>query len=114
MTTSTNRYPGLNLLCALSALACATSPSGAHAQEGVMASSTIKGNPSAVCGNLAYVTNSYSNTLSVIDIREDRLLANLPTGVAPVNPTFNRDWTKLYFANVRDGTLSIVDTKTSK
>ena len=52
----------------------------------------------AICGNLAYVTNSYSNTLSVIDLREERLLANLPTGVAPVNPTFSRDWSKLSMA----------------
>lgn len=86
----------------------------ASAQEGVMAVSSIKGNPTAVCGNLAYVTNSYSNTLSVIDLGEERLLANLPTGHAPVNPTFNRDWTRLYFSNVLDGTLSIVDTKSAK
>lgn len=108
-------HSSLNVLCALLALACAAVlPTAADAQEGVMASSSVKGNPIAVCGNLAYVTNSYSNTLSVIDISEDRLLANLPTGTAPVNPTFNRDWTKLYFANVKDGTLSIVDTKTAK
>lgn len=99
---------------ALSLFACAVLPTAADAQEGVMARSTIKGNPSAVCGHRAYVTNSYSNTLSVIDLGENRLVENLPTGVAPVNPTFNRDWTKLYFSNVMDGTLSIVDTKTSK
>jgi YVTN family beta-propeller protein len=109
------RNSSLNALRALTALACvAVLLTSAHAQEGVTARSTIRGNPTAVCGHLAYVTNSYSNTLSVIDISENRLLANHPTGVAPVNPTFNRDWTKLYFSNVMDGTLSIVDTKTGE
>jgi YVTN family beta-propeller protein len=86
-------------------------PCVALAQEGVSTHSSIKGNPSAVCGHLAYVTNSYSNTLSVIDLAENRLVASYPTGTAPVNPTFNRDWSKLYFANVKDGTLSVVDAK---
>ena len=98
---------------ALVSLLCAAALSNpTHAQEGVMARSSIKGNPTDVCGDLAYVTNSYSNTLSVIDLNEERLVATHTTGTAPVNPTFNRDWTKLYFANVEDGTLSIVDTET--
>lgn len=82
----------------------------AVADEGVMSRSTITGDPVSVCGHRAYVTNSYSKTLSVIDLAEERLIANHPTGNAPVNPTFNRDWTMLYFSNVDDGTLSIVDT----
>jgi YVTN family beta-propeller protein len=92
-------------------LALAAAPIAAAAQEGVMARSTVKGDPQAVCGHRAYVTNSYSNTLSVIDLAEMKLVASLPTGHAPVNPTFNRDWTRLYFSNVEDGTLSIVDSK---
>ena len=99
---------------ALFAALVALLPISLSAQEGVMARSVIKGNSAAVCGHRAYVTNSYSNTLSVIDLGENHLVENLPTGVAPVNPTFNRDWTKLYFSNVMDGTLSIVDTKTDK
>lgn len=83
----------------------------AAAQEGVMSRSTIKGDPLAACGHRAYVANSYSNTLSVIDLAEMKLVATLATGKAPVNPTFNRDWTRLYFSNVEDGTLSIVDAR---
>lgn len=90
-------------------LAIMTQP--AIAQEGVMSRSTIIGDPRAACGDLAFVTNSFSETLSVIDMKEERLVANHPTGKAPVNPTFNRDWTKLYFSNVEDGTLTIVDGK---
>jgi YVTN family beta-propeller protein len=109
------RHQGLNVLCALSALAwAATLPTAANAQEGVMARSTTKGDPTAACGYLAFVANSYSNTLSVIDISNNRRLADLATGAAPVNPTFNRDWTKLYVSNSKGGTLTIVDTKTAK
>ena len=105
----------LRALCAVPALACATLPLAAlNAQEGVSSFSRIKGNPVATCGHLAYATNSQSNTLSVIDLAAGRLVENLATGRAPVNPTFNRDWTRLYFSNVLDGTLSIVDTKRAK
>lgn len=86
----------------------------ANAQEGVMARSTIKGDPAAVCGHLAYVANSYSNTVSVIDLSADKLVANRSVGTAPVNPTFNRDWSRLYVSNVMDGTLSVIDSKTSE
>jgi YVTN family beta-propeller protein len=86
----------------------------ASAQEGVMARSTIKGNPTAICGTRAYVANSFSNTLSVIDIGTHTRLGDLATGNAPVNPTFNRDWSQLYVANSKDGTLTVVDAKTSQ
>jgi len=99
-------------VCALSSIAL--QPNAASAQEGVMSYSQIKGNPVEACGHRAYVANSFSNTLSVIDLENNRLVANHPTGTAPVNPTFSHDWTKLYFSNVEDGTLSIVDTKTGQ
>ncbi len=105
---NTNTVPRWVLTAVTGALLAAAT---AFAQEGVMARSTVKGDPEAVCGHLAYVTNSYSNTVSVIDVDAEKLLKTLPTGHAPVNPTFNRDWSKLYFSNVMDGTLSIVDTK---
>jgi YVTN family beta-propeller protein len=86
----------------------------AQAQEGLMARSTVKGNPVAACGHLAYVANSFSNTLSVIDLSKNQRLDDLKTGNAPVNPTFNRDWTRLYVSNSGAGTLTVVDTKTAK
>jgi YVTN family beta-propeller protein len=95
-------------------LGLAALPAAAPAQEGVGAVSRIKGDPVAVCGNLAYASNSHSNTLAVIDLKEERLVGNLPTGKAPVNPTFNRDWTRLYVSNSQGGTLTVIDTKTAK
>lgn len=97
------------------ALALATQLVGpAAAQEGVELFKVPQGDPSAVCGTLAYVTNSYSNTLSVIDLAENRVIASLPTGIGPVNPTFSHDWTKLYLSNGLQGTLSVVDARTGK
>jgi len=84
----------------------------ASGQSGVSAISEIKGNPAAVCGAYAYVTNSHSDTLSVIDLKTDQLVGQLPTGRAPVNPTFNRDWSKLYVANAQGGTLTVIDART--
>jgi YVTN family beta-propeller protein len=100
----------LSRLCVLAALVSAS----AIAQEGVMAVSRTKGNPTAVCGYNAFVANSFSNTLAVVDISKHKRLADIKTGNAPVNPTFNRDWTKLYVANNNAGTLTVVDTKTLK
>lgn len=86
----------------------------AVAQEGVSAVSRVKGDPTAVCGNLAYAANSYSDSLAVIDLKENRLVGHITTGRAPVNPTFNRDWTRLYVANSQAGTLTVIDARTSK
>jgi YVTN family beta-propeller protein len=87
----------------------------AFAQEGFGArTSTAKSEAIAACGHMAYVSNSYDNSLSVIDLNKARLVVTIKTGKAPVNPTFNRDWTRLYVSNVQAGTISIVDTKTRK
>jgi YVTN family beta-propeller protein len=86
----------------------------AVAQEGLMAVSRIKGDPVSVCGSLAYAANSFNDTLAVIDLKTDQLVGHLPTGQAPVNPTFNRDWSKLYVANSQDGTLTVIDARTSR
>jgi YVTN family beta-propeller protein len=84
----------------------------ASSTEGVMARSTIKGDPVAACGHLGYVVNSYSATASVIDLSKNAFVKNLPLGDKPINPTFTRDWTKLYVANSGAGTLTIIDAKT--
>jgi YVTN family beta-propeller protein len=111
---SVERQPRLRVAYAFAAFSMVVWSTSASAQEGVMARSTIRGNPTAACGRLAYVANSFSNTLSVIDIGENRRVGDLATGEAPVNPTFNRDWTKLYVSNSKAGTLTVVDTKNAK
>lgn len=112
MKLTSKRMWALRLATLLASAATLTS--AATAQEGVGAVSRVKGDPTAVCGNMAYVSNSYSDTISVIDLKAERLVANLPSGHAPVNPTFNRDWTKIYVSNAQGGTLTVIDAKTSK
>ncbi len=82
-------------------------PNAASAQEGVMAQSAVKGNPTAVCGHLVYVANSYSSTLSVIDLSDNHRVENLPTGEAPVNPTRER----LLSANIMRAFVSTINTR---
>jgi YVTN family beta-propeller protein len=118
--TSTKRRLNATVLGAVSALIGIVLPVAAGAQEGVMASSSIKGNPTAVCGNLAYVTNSYSNTLSVIDINQSRLLANLPAGAPhPSGLRFLPDGRHLVISFIGEkvtdaGELGIMDLQTGK
>jgi YVTN family beta-propeller protein len=70
--------------------------------------------PTTICGYKAYVTNAYADSMTVIDTQAGTVIETLPTGDAPINPTFNRDWTKLYVANVEDATLTILDARTGR
>jgi YVTN family beta-propeller protein len=63
---------------------------------------------------MAYISNSYDHTLTAIDLSQERVVATIKTGTGPINPTFNRDWTRLYVSNSQDGTLTVLDTKTQK
>jgi YVTN family beta-propeller protein len=120
MITWSKRRRLLALAAGCAALASAAGPLMAQARkstyasstEGVMARSTVKGDPVAVCGHFGYVVNSYSATASVIDLSKNAFVKNLPLGEKPINPTFTRDWSKLYVANSGGGTLTIIDAKT--
>ena len=68
----------------------------------------------AVCGHNAFVTNSFSDTFSMIDMREDRLVATHPTGKGPVNATFSPDWKTVFIANGFSGSITTVDAATGE
>jgi len=108
------RFSRADALRGLSVVIALVLTAQVDAQEGLMAVSRTKGNPTAVCGYNAFVANSFSDTLAVVDIDKRKRLDDIKTGKAPVNPTFNRDWTKLYVSNSHAGTITIVDTKTLK
>jgi YVTN family beta-propeller protein len=65
------------------------------------------------CGANAYVVNSGSHSVSVIDTRSNRVTATLATGQSPVNPTFTPDWRQVYVANSTAGTLTVIDARTA-
>ncbi len=63
---------------------------------------------------LAYVTNSASNTLSVIDPTANTVLVTIPVGSNPVGVAtgvpFSQSSFRAYVANLNDNTVSVIDT----
>ena len=68
---------------------------------------------SAVCTPNAFVSNSYSDTVSVIDTNTHKVVATVPTGKAPINPTFTPDRRHVYVANSQADTLTVIDVETN-
>lgn len=67
------------------------------------------------CTNLyaqtvAYVVNSASNSVSVIDTASNTVTATIAVGHAPQGVVFSVDNTHAYVTNFNDGTLSVIDT----
>jgi len=59
---------------------------------------------------VAYVTNSSSNTVSVIDVANNAGTATIGTGNAPVGVVFTPDGTRAYVTNFLGGTVSVIAT----
>lgn len=64
------------------------------------------------CTRNAYVSNSFSNSVSIIDTDTHKVVATVPTGAAPVNPTFTPDRRKVYVSNSQADTLTVIDVAT--
>ena len=62
---------------------------------------------------LAYVTNSGSNTISVIDTSTRTVVGTIVVGVAPAGIAVTPDGAFLYVANSGNDTVSVVDTAAS-
>ncbi|MDW9688390.1 YncE family protein [Sinorhizobium meliloti] len=63
-------------------------------------------------GNRAYVSNSEDDTVSVVDLRKDEVIATIGTGDYPHGLRMSPDGKSIYVANVEDGTISVIDTAT--
>ncbi len=59
---------------------------------------------------VAYVTNSSSNTVSVIDVANNAGTATIGTGNTPAGVVFTPDGTRAYVTNLSDGTVSVIAT----
>lgn len=70
--------------------------------------------PALPCPTKAYVSNSGSDSVSVIDTSSHRVIATIPTDKAPVNPTFTPDRRQVYVANSQASTLTVIDVATDK
>jgi len=64
-------------------------------------------------GPYAYITNSGSNTVSVIDIATDTVVSTINVGNLPTGVAVNSDGTKAYVANENSNNLSVINTSTN-
>jgi YVTN family beta-propeller protein len=61
---------------------------------------------------VAYVTNEYDNTVSVIDIVARQVLATIPVGSLPSDIVVHPNGRQVYVVSYLDNTISIIDTYT--
>jgi len=62
----------------------------------------------------AYITNRQDNTVSVINVITNAIVATIPVGKDPVGVAVGPDGTKVYITNQRDNTISVISSLTNK
>nr|WP_232316284.1 PKD domain-containing protein [Methanosarcina vacuolata] len=62
----------------------------------------------------AYITNSGSTTVSVIDITTNKVTSTINVGQYPYGVAVNPDGTKVYVSKEKSGTISVIDTAKNK
>jgi len=62
----------------------------------------------------AYITNSGSATVSVIDITTNKVTSTINVGQYPYGVAVNPDGTKVYVSKEKSGTISVIDTAKNK
>src|SRR5678816_2221907 len=58
----------------------------------------------------AYVANTCNNSVSVIDIASNAVIASIPVFLGPIDVAITADGTKAYVTNFASNTVSIIDT----
>jgi YVTN family beta-propeller protein len=61
----------------------------------------------------AYITNSSSNNVSVIDTSSNAVVATVPVGNGPSGVAVNSSGTRVYVANTNSNTISVINTATN-
>ena len=61
----------------------------------------------------AYITNEAGNSVSVIDIPTDTVIATIPVGTGPVGVAVSPDGTKVYVPNNGNNNVSVISTATN-
>ena len=61
----------------------------------------------------AYITNSGSNNISVIDTATNTVVATVPVGILPYGVSVNTAGTRVYVANQGSNNISVIDTVTN-
>ena len=61
-----------------------------------------------------YVANTDSNTVSVIDVNTDSIIATIPVGDNPIDIIASNNSGKVYVTNSGSDSVSVIDSKTNK
>ncbi len=63
---------------------------------------------------LAYIANFHSNTVSIWDMKKNKIISNITVGIRPNDVVLSPIDNQLYVANLGEGTVSVIDTFTKK
>jgi len=64
----------------------------------------------SAAGKTAFITNSSNNSVSVIDVANNIVIATIPVGSCPARVSVGPDGNKVYLANFYDSSISIINT----
>ena len=73
----------------------------------------LLGHNIAVAAPFAYITNTNSNSVSVIDTATNTVVTTVPVGFAPLGVAVNPTGTQVYVANYSPSNVSVIDTATN-
>ena len=73
----------------------------------------LLGHHIAVAAPFAYITNTGSNSVSVIDTATNTVVATVAVGFAPLGVAVNPAGTRVYVANNGSNNVSVIDTATN-
>ena len=62
----------------------------------------------------AYVANQFSNNVSVVNTKTNKVVSTIPVGAHPTGVSANPDGTSVYVTNNADNTVSVINTATNK
>ncbi|MEZ0287961.1 MAG: YncE family protein, partial [Methylophilus sp.] len=65
-------------------------------------------------GNIAYITNQGSDSVSVLDIENKKVTHTIEVGKAPVGVAIASKQQRVYISNANSQTVSIINSRTQK
>jgi YVTN family beta-propeller protein len=73
----------------------------------------VPGSSQIEARSFAYVANTFSNTVSVIDTTTNTVIATIPVGLGPFDIAATPDGNRVYVTNQSSSTVSVIDAVTN-